>query len=325
MTRRPGWVWVLGCLVGATAGCSQAEPDHASNPQSDLNTEAAGDFATAFPTAFCEGIAGCCAAADIPSDVANCKDLLTAQLSASLSRIASLKYAYDASAAADCIKASRAGLVACTDPEAMDAAKRVCSGVFMGTVALGGACSDSGECIKTNAPYVSCDAGVCTAESDYDFPSDEVHGVRGDPCQASCRANEDGSSNCRAPAQGGSSGVFCWANDGLVCGSGGTCVDAPVLGETCSAYCADGAYCGSGLCVESTATGPCRSDDGTCLSSSYCDWTASTCTPKKANGAACNSDRECVGGDCYRDVCRSWTVASAETCLGLNGYWPVPM
>jgi hypothetical protein len=313
---RTGWFSVLGCVVGAIVACSEAKSNDASEP-ADISTEDADDFATALGTAFCEGIAECCAATSLPSDTASCKSLLTTQLSVSLSRIASLKYAYDASAATACIKAYRTGLVACTDPEAMDAAEEACSGVFLGTVPLGGACSESGECIETNSQYVSCDTGICTAPSDGYSLSSSTHGTLGDPCQASCRADVDGGASCRGSADGGDSKVTCWVNDGLVCGSGGTCVAAPALGETCSDYCAEGAYCDGGLCVEPTATGSCLSDEAACLSTSYCARDTSICTPKKANGVACDDDEECDGRDCYGDVCRSWTVASPQTCSGL--------
>src|SRR5262249_25311405 len=54
------------------------------------------------------------------------------------------------------------------------------------------------------------------------------------------------------------------------CGTGGTCVLKPRLGETCDPQTSN------------------------CIDTSYCDTTTLKCTAPKADGQSCTSDRQCV-------------------------------
>jgi hypothetical protein len=36
-----------------------------------------------------------------------------------------------------------------------------------------------------------------------------------------------------------------------------------------------------------------------------------------ANGEPCEASEQCLGGQCYEFHCRAWTVAGANSCLGV--------
>jgi hypothetical protein len=138
--------------------------------------------------------------------------------------------------------------------------------------------------------------------------------------------------------------------DGLTCADGlGTCITLPGEGETCasgSRFCADGLGCreststcevppGEGepclinppdylcatgfgcdfdagsICVaQGEAGASCTSDRG-CVAATYCEVSTSLCTPRLADGSACEDGNECqVGHECA-------LVAGAFVCRAL--------
>ena len=316
--RGSGWaiVGALGTTLVLSAACGgeTSQGSHQSPPV------AHGDFSRTLAYAFCEGIAGCCDRYGYSSDTATCKTTLEAQFSAVFSaRFSSPNFRYDANAAAACTDAFRKGTEACTDRDAMEAIDDTCENVFQGQVKLGGACGSSTECVQNATGTVSCDTGICTVDTENSYPDELPHGSLGDPCHTTCFATGAGSSGCSIGPNSDSPNADyeCWANEGFICGSGNTCVAAPTLGQSCDSYCTGGAYCNNGSCVAQIATGSCENYSAACLSTSYCDYDANLCTPKKADGETCNGDDECVGGDCYNDRCRVWAVATAESCSGL--------
>jgi hypothetical protein len=276
------------------------------------------DFSTNFANAYCEGIKGCCTASGITADTTNCKTLLTSQMNAALERFEGKKITFTEAAAGDCIDAYRSALASCTDRDARKNINTICKAVFVGTVPLGGDCSISNECQQDGAQDTYCDAGVCTLETLDTI--DNVHAKLGEDCSGTCSSDTNGS-GCSSFVSDPNSTVsaMCWVNDGLICSANGKCVAVPTLGESCSGsdYCATGAYCSNSVCVAQIATGSCSYSSKACVSSSYCDYDTNQCTPKKSDGSTCNSDEECVGGDCLDDHCRVWSMATASSCAGM--------
>lgn len=306
---------LLGFATFFAISCGGSSESSKTNPPVAKN-----DFSTNFANAYCEGIKGCCTASGITSDTANCKTLLTSQMNAALERFDGKKITFNDAVAGQCIDAYRSAVTACTDLDAADNIETVCKGVFVGTVPLGGDCSISNECQQDGTQDITCDAGVCTVV-DYSSNSDYAHAKLGEPCSSTCESDSRNSTSCGTYATNSNSSVkaTCWVNEGLVCGSSFTCVAVPNLGQDCSgsSFCSSGAYCSNSVCVAQIATGSCSYSSKACASSSYCDYDTNQCTPKKAKGDPCNSDEECVGGDCLDDHCRDWSMATASSCSGL--------
>jgi hypothetical protein len=274
------------------------------------------DFATHFAQSYCSSIKACCAQSGYATST--CESALQAQLNAALTTLSSdPNVLYDAAAGARFIDEYASLNSACTNPSIAGTFDVNWSNVFKGTVALGGTCGSSQDCIKASGGYVSCNAGVCTLDSS--DPFDAPHATLGQACAGTCSSSGN-SGSCGGGVAGASPATttaHCWTNDGLYCNNG-TCVAVPTIGQTCGAsnYCEMAGHCQNSTCVADTAAGPCSSDEA-CLSASYCDFTANVCMPKKANGLACNSDSECTGGQCEQDICRNWTIATAAACAGL--------
>jgi hypothetical protein len=181
---------------------------------------------------------------------------------------------YDAVAAAAC----RDGLAnqACGDSAIFPPS---CAAVIVGLVADGGTCFRGEDCASDDCAIPQCGAGEC--------------------CAGTCKPNVVLGGDCslgRCVA-----GSFC--DDGL---SGtGTCVAVHAEGGTCrfSGECTAGLTCSvDGVCTRypqlgEACTGRCDRVDN------YCDGTTSTCTPKRAVGAACTQFEcldlaACVAGTC---------------------------
>jgi hypothetical protein len=300
--------------LGAVSCGGSSETTKTSNPVAKK------DFSTKFAVAFCEGIKNCCQASGITSNTTDCETVLTAQLNAAFARYEGKKVTLNDTAAGHCIDAYRTAVTACTDPVAADQVETVCRGVFVGTVAPGGDCSISDECKKDGAQSVNCDAGICTVDNDRDYWN-EAHAKLGEACSGTCEGSPNGDMSCTAAPSNANSNAsaMCWVNDGLVCSANGTCAAVPSLGQACSgsSRCGSDAYCSGSVCVARIETGSCESNSEACASSSFCDYDTYQCTPKKTNGSTCNSDDECVNGDCSEDRCRTWSMANASSCSGL--------
>jgi hypothetical protein len=292
-----------GSSSGATGGAS--------------NVPASG-FASDYARVYCESINPCCAASGFASDAASCRSTLDPMLSAQMKLLLdNPKILYDESATGACLDAVRASLVACTD-RSVGSSSRACNGVFRGTVALGGTCSTSNECVRPDGASIYCQSGLCTASTS---SSNDVHGKLGDPCAWTCQGTSSSSSCSGGSASALDAGTrtSCWLSEGFYCADDGHCATAPAAGQPCGGYslvCADNARCSSSVCVARQATDPCTFD-GDCVTTAYCDSAAKLCVPPKANGQTCGSDRQCAGGDCYQSACRTWSVATAAACAGL--------
>jgi hypothetical protein len=75
-----------------------------------------------------------------------------------------------------------------------------------------------------------------------------------------------------------------------------------------------------GTCAAPITSGPCPHGNE-CAATHFCYYAdaaaAAECVPRKADGEACDSDDECLGGACEGDHCRKWSVATRQSCAGL--------
>ena len=303
---RWGQASLLSLALGIGAiGCSSSGQSGAPN-----GTVPHADFASTFAPSYCNSIQNCCSRSGY--DSSTCQSSLQAQLNAALvTAAANPKIAYDSAAAARLVNAVVALNTGCTDHTLLHAANVAWDQIFKGTVESGGSCGSSQDCISPDAGYATCNAGICTLGSStgaFDGP----RATLGQSCGSTCSGDAN-SSTCN----GNGTSASCWINDGIYC-NGNTCAAVPSIGQPCGggSYCEIAGHCESGRCVADTATGACSSNDA-CVSTSYCDFTARACTPKKANGATCNQGGECTGGQCEQDVCRNWTIATPALCAGL--------
>lgn len=309
---------LVGYFGAGVVGCNGKETTDAGHVTGSVRNS---EFATQYAASFCQGISSCCAANAIAFDSKSCESSLAAQANAVLAaRMADPKITYDADAATRCINSIHDANVACTDREQYRSADDPCDFIFRGTVPLGGACSENAQCESAEGQRVRCDQGVCTIETSTPSMGDGPHAKLGEPCASTCTNSANGGWGCtNAGNSAPTIDASCWTDEGLYCGNAGSCVAVPNLGEACalSNYCPMGAYCSGGTCVAQLSSGSCASNTSACSASSYCDTTSQQCTPKKSDGSACDQDSECLGGDCYGDRCRVWSVANSASCAGL--------
>jgi len=242
-------------------------------------------------------------------DMATCRaslqlegtDLLTARAD-----IAAGKTRYDSAKAGACLEfAHRLYGSGCTRSGTSDlTGEEVCSEVFVGTVADGGACFLSTECASAKCqqadtacqPAQQCCAGTCIAK-----PAPI-------PAGADCTALQ--------PGQECAAGSYCFT---IAPSPTPTCVvPSKVAGAACTTIvqCASPLFCdldvatGAGTCQPAAATGAaCNSDVlfGSCDNlRELCSTATGTCTPRGAVGAPCDplqygsclSYAECIGSTC---------------------------
>jgi hypothetical protein len=307
-----GWLVCCAALVGCD-GETDDDDDEGGPSSAPVGAD---DFAARFAARYCGSIGACCERFDEAFDLGDCTTLTESYLRAALAtQLETLKVAFDEGLAGRCIDEYGAALAACTDPEKVNAVDS-CDRLIHGTVPLGEACTEGIECVRSAAERVTCSSGVCTLEEDYYSLYDVPHAALGEPCVGTCDYTEFEGGSCSGSATS-SADEACWVQDGLVC-SGGVCATAPVLGEACTDYCGDDSHCSGAVCVAAIATGPCPRGDE-CAVTSFCNYDASPahCEPKKPDGAACDSEEECLGGGCEGDQCRKWSVATRESCAGI--------
>jgi hypothetical protein len=272
---------VLAVLGGPLAGCGGGS----AIPIDDL--------AASVTAADCRAAAAC---GDAPSQ-ATCEASISLTRNPSLTAlVAAVKrgtVVYDGDLARQCLDGLGQSCVAALG------APPSCAEAFHGTVAPGGACQVSYECIS----------GVCNAPC--------VSGC----CVGSCAAGAAKVSVGGACAPGGGSCV-----DGAFC-KGGTCVADLAIGAPCSPddVCQQPARCsattgGTGVCTAGAARGeacgfilnyPCVSRED------YCDPTTLVCLQKKPPGAAC-SGSECVGfASCLNGICTAHPTVG-QACGGVG-------
>lgn len=123
-----------------------------------------------------------------------------------------------------------------------------------------------------------------------------------------CALSADGDTLCRSGAcalvEPGADGSPCSPITGR-CRAGLVC-----RGETCLPPVAEGTACGS-----SADAGPPAPRPNACNPDHHCPAPTLVCTAKRANGAACETDAECVGRRCKDKKCASRAFGD-EACRG---------
>jgi len=285
-------------------GCGGSTSDGGAAPvaRQDFGSEAA--------DALCTLLAGCCQSVGFAYDGAACRSGFSTVAEADLSNP---KITFDANVAGQCLAAVRSGTCNVTD-----GFESSCRGVFNGTVAGGGVCASSAECRRPEGGIALCESGIC---------SPRPRGTAGDACSSTC--TESGSSiSCSSTvtAVGGSGGSpsagpsGCYTNDGLTCGTTGTCVPLAQVSEPCTSLsCVKGAFCDfkTGLCAPVLTVGSDCSGSNDCEASAYCDLSTRKCATKKPDGASCQSSSECAGKACTSGRCASTTLATPASCTGV--------
>ena len=311
---------VLASLT-VVAGCGGGS---GHTPPADFDA-----FLTQFLDTLCTLDVGC---GSMP-DMATCRATLqtdSTEFDTLRADIASGKVRFDSASASACIDyANHLYAGPCTlsmiAANTATAGENVCGKFLVGSVAEGGACFSSYECVSATCTLTDttclrtrqCCAGTCAAATAKPTPI---------PAGGDCSAPLAGQ-DCVA-------GAYCRAN-----GTSQTCqVPSKVVGTACTSAildCASPLFCaldtagGTGTCQPAAATGaPCNtvSSYGVCDDlRDYCDKTTAKCTPRIAVGAACDTTAancvgyaSCLGGTCVamsteRGACND---ANGPSCLG---------
>ncbi len=289
---------VLLILAALCSGGSCDDGANTTNSQSsgaaDVLTQS--EFVAAFQALACKNLEKCCSEAKLDFDTSRCSTIFAdAGQGTDSSK-------FNSTHGEQCLAEMQAKASCGTTNNAP-----TCSLAYKGTLSPGDACTQSLDCAKPTGGDANCDPlrGVC------------VVGIRGnayDECQQSCEQTANGSVFCVwGPASNGYADgtriTNCFANDGLLCGNTSQCVPLGTTGETCSddSGCSRELYCsanGGYVCQPKRNIGQsCVEYQMPCIATAYCS--AGTCVAKKANGAACLTNAECVGacncglsGDC---------------------------
>jgi hypothetical protein len=162
-------------------------------------------------------------------------------------------FAYDATAAGNCIATLQGRTKACVVVPAVP-----CPGLFVGTLQLGEACTDSSQCAQSGGRTVTCvspppmgaagSASVSPATMTCGYA---IHGQAGEACARTC--DSDSTSDVGCSSFGGDVSLpACYETDGFRCDEATlVCVKVSRVGEACSPpeICVTGARCDGGVCV----------------------------------------------------------------------------
>jgi hypothetical protein len=236
--------------------------------------------------------------------------------------IASGKVIYDGVSARACVDAID-GLSTCTRDafSKLSVSTAVCNKVFTGTVAVGGSCFFSeecvggGDCLSTGScTSYQCCAGACQTPPVTVPPGGICPGSGPSVCApgTTCVVDSSGNSTCRAPVGvGGSCSVSAVCASGLYCdllttqtckplvATGGRC-DPQVGSPDCKAA-QDVCDPTTSVCTAPLAVGSsCVNSPEPCVSYASCDATSGTCVERPPVGAACDPTYgpSCLAGNC---------------------------
>jgi hypothetical protein len=262
----------LLAVLGVTACGSSGEDD---NDRSASGALTDGDFRAQYPALACASLETCCSAAGFDYNPSLCQAFLTP--------VPTPNAVFDPVAAADCLETLRAGPVDCGNSEpAIE-----CEGVYVGTVAQGGACSDDAECAAPENGTATCNSGQCVTA---------IHGVEGQKCSSSCAPFGGSGQICSGAGLDDAEQVQCWRSDGLVCAEG-TCTALGGPGAECAFDddCRDEAYCEGPACRLRAESGAMCSASVECALGTYCE---DSCKPQLPEGEPCATDEQCSSGTC---------------------------
>jgi hypothetical protein len=354
MHTTPNWAVVLFLMLGgcgekaenARPGPNSAHAD-SSIPVSDAgNVDAhepdAGtttipsskeEFAQRAAEIVCANFQACCgdSSALVPS---GCREKALADAA---DVVADPLIQYDPSAAADCLATIESETRGCRLATlSFEVQWEPCNRAFVGTVARGGACTDTRQCALVDNGSVTC-----AADFDANANSNDMiclhylaatRGTRGQACDCSM-SNGKGCEqiwNATAPlddraACDAQDGLYCdiknaicksigdlgqqcqlnydSCRNGLFCGDDETCQSDPQEGDSCvqqMAICGANLRCKNGRCAQFPALGE-QCDfllDHRCATGSHCSAVSDTCVAPEPLGSPCWSDSDCISGHC---------------------------
>lgn len=278
------------CVLVLAAGCGKSVGGGGGGGSAAPVARA--DFAPQAAKTFCDSFADCCNAQSYPVNAQTCTSQLSSYFEQAWLELGQ-KTVYDAQAAGDCLAALRAH-VQCGSAED-DVIEAACERVFRGNVKLGQPCDSSNECEQPANGHARCDQadinsvqGVCTLEQA------GVHAKAGEGCIGSCSGGDCDSIALPSPGGGDPQPAvnsFCYRAEGLYCGIDQVCIPLAQAGEPCEAYegCADGLFCASDT---------------------------STCSARRPDGSACESDSNCLNGDCNGGFCQARQPDASDCANG---------
>lgn len=296
MTRTRALVGAL-FFASALGGCRQVLGlDEREVGATELTAD---NYVLAAARAFCEGIEPCCSEHDFRFDGGACETVLAGDRQADLSDALRAGAAFNAEAAAECLRLTTENARACVTTFDEDiVANRACSRVFRSTKVAGEPCESDLECAMGLREVTRCQSPPNSQSNDTRCVVLR-DGIEGDPC-----TDDD-------PIVS----IGCQARDGLRCDDLGSkrCVRLGVVGAACvySSDCLSDLYCKTQQCVPREGVGTTCTPLGTpcgpgterecldaCTAGLRCDKASSTCAEALPDGAVCTNSDDCIGGYC---------------------------
>lgn len=318
---KTAWLCICLCTFTVVAGCGLTTPSADSGDDDDASGDdsrgggkrsGAIDASTidGFIKSFCEAEAPCCVEGGLHGDPLRCAAFLNSSLG---------PVQYDASHGARCVawieQASRDYTICIASGTAPPADCDLALGTG-GTKLPGESCSTSADCASSPEGEVNCSA---TYSFDMTIMKCQLvlDGKLGDgPCVATRALDGSeflGGPNDDVPARG----YVCDQRRGLYC-DGSACAAMSGVGGPCNeaAACESGTFCdyASSTCAPRRAPGAaCDSLYGQCAAGTYCDDDSRTCATSLGAGAACASSQSCSSLNCVNGTC-----SGDEPNLGLQ-------
>ena len=289
-----GWLGLTTLVVAAAlTACGQengaadagvvdaAGPDVAGPDAAGPDPVAAEDFASAFAHAYCNGLGSCCSSAGLAHDGAACITTMTAEAEHRFTPAPPLRK-YDPLSAGQCIVEVKALWPTCrTSPAAENKVKGACDRIFLGTVAVGGACQSDLDCAQASQGPVLCEINVNMPVPPAPICVVDPPGQLDEPCLGGAPYDPATPFPHRTCAPS----LYC---DRAV----NRCLTRHGEGEDCNSS----VLCDSTLWCHST--GP----------------TTGACEKVVALGLPCTFNGQCASGVCYQDVCSDGIPVDAAKC-----------
>ena len=141
--------------------------------------------------------------------------------------------------------------------------------------------------------------------------------MMGDECNSTCSASGN-SVSCFG--FGGDDEGFkraCYRNDGLLCGSNGTCEALIEEGGACeesfNSPCVEGLRCAEGVCSPQLAAGEACDNNNDCMSD-FCETGGGVCANLIVDGEMCQEEIPCASSFCSTDT--NQCLTEEEGALG---------
>jgi hypothetical protein len=302
LLRAVAFSWVCACA----ASCKSEPLDQDSASRAPASPQ---EFIAAFAEGVCGGLGRCCGQQGVAFDDAACRTDIAAAITPEIAESMSFRVDWDPAAALLCIQDYSNAV--CGEREVSEGdAKRNCSLMFRGRIAVGEPCSNTSECHVEPGESAYCDGGFSDVCQVYRPPA---HAQRSAVCRGTCAIELDGVCDGGSLSQNQADGAqdlpLCHTSDGLQCSPdpelGWSCQPLLAVGESCAsspAGCGEGVFCNVDTlrCQPQllVGAGPCSNVGDACRSPAVCDYEADLCTNLKSNGEPCSASSNCQSGYC---------------------------